>query len=111
MELLFFWILCGIATGFIGAQRGGIACAWLAIGLLLGPIGLLMAFAAGPAGKAHRTCPFCAETVKREALVCRFCGRDLPPLDEVPRTAPERHPIQVAPSCSPAPSSHRPSGS
>jgi uncharacterized protein YbjQ (UPF0145 family) len=22
-------------------------------------------------------CPFCAETIKREARVCRFCGREL----------------------------------
>jgi hypothetical protein len=25
-----------------------------------------------------RKCPFCAEIVKREAVVCRFCGRDVP---------------------------------
>jgi uncharacterized membrane protein YdbT with pleckstrin-like domain len=41
---------------------------------------------AGPAAppeeiqpEATRICPFCAETVKAQAKVCRYCGRDLPP--------------------------------
>lgn len=29
---------------------------------------------------AHRKCPFCAEVIKSEAVVCRFCRRDLPAL-------------------------------
>jgi regulator of RNase E activity RraB len=33
-----------------------------------------------------RQCPYCAEVVKVEAVVCRFCQRDLPAVEVAPKT-------------------------
>jgi hypothetical protein len=35
-----------------------------------------------PAPPTERACPWCAETIKAAAVVCRFCGRDVEPISQ-----------------------------
>lgn len=84
MEYLLLWIGCGIVSAMIANSKGNSGCGWFAIGVLLGPIGLLMAFFTSDneleknfrKGNTKK-CPYCAEFVKEEARICKHCGRRL----------------------------------
>jgi len=81
--LLVFWAIIGAIVGGIIGDRKGRGGAGVVLGLLLGPIGWLI-IALGPDYKTEREskkCPFCAELVKKEAKVCKHCGRDFPGAD------------------------------
>ncbi|HEV3147424.1 MAG TPA: hypothetical protein VGZ24_02145 [Chthoniobacterales bacterium] len=71
MEWIIFWLFVNAIVGYlIGKQKNEIGSA-ITVSILLGPIGWLIA--ALTAGN-FRKCPFCAERVKLEALVCKHCS-------------------------------------
>jgi hypothetical protein len=39
--------------------------------------GIVLPDAAAPRQSDERTCPWCAETIKAAAVICRFCGREV----------------------------------
>lgn len=93
MELfiLFVWCLFGIAGGIVLGNKGRSGCGGFLLGFLLGPIGLVIALVMRAdqgalerqdlASGTARRCPSCAEIVRAEALKCKHCGADLPPVD------------------------------
>lgn len=81
--LLIPYVVCLV----IAAQKG--QWIWFALGLVfivIPIIGLIFAFVgavlspkpnSSKGRNVYRQCPACAETVKREATVCRYCGTQL----------------------------------
>jgi predicted amidophosphoribosyltransferase len=76
MELaILIWIVCGIGSAFVAQSRGADGCLWFGLGVLLGPIGLALAFIAGET----KTCPNCQSRIPQKATRCPKCQRDLSP--------------------------------
>lgn len=63
-----FWIVCGVA-GAIIASRHNSGVAGFFLGILLGPIGVIAAFALD----GRRKCPQCASRMNDGAKVCPQC--------------------------------------
>lgn len=86
--IVLVWLLFGVITGVVANNKGHPAGPWTLYGILLGPFALVQTFAVRAnasqiesqeiATGAMRKCPFGAELVKADAIVCRYCQRDLP---------------------------------
>ena len=81
-------IALGLTTGAIAQSKGYSFVGYFILGSLLPIIGVLLAIGLHPnttaierqqlASGGSRRCPFCAEVIRAEAKVCRYCGRELP---------------------------------
>jgi len=88
MELLLIGIVLGLIPAAIAKTKGRSFVLWWIYGSALFIIALPHALIMKPDRPAleermmveedRRKCPFCAELIKAEATVCRFCSREVP---------------------------------
>lgn len=85
INYVLIWLVFGVVSSIIASNKGNSGCGGFLLGVLLGPIGLLIAlFSSGNENSTNqsknytRRCPYCAELVHHQAIVCKHCGRDIP---------------------------------
>jgi hypothetical protein len=86
-------ILIGLIPAAVAASKGRSFMAWWFYGAALWIVAMPWSLMLKPDRKAiearelssgdTRKCPHCAEIIKAEAKVCRFCGRDVEPIVSV----------------------------
>lgn len=91
LTILLIAMVIGAIPAAIASSKGQNFFLWYVYGVLLFIVALIHSLVLPPVmqqvqdqralqmGELRR-CPACAELVRRQAVVCRFCGRDLPPL-------------------------------
>jgi hypothetical protein len=75
MEYFLWWIVCIIVGAVIGQFHGNRFRGFL-LGLVLGPIGVIVELLAGA---YRRPCPVCKKQIWKSAHECPHCHRDVAP--------------------------------
>ena len=73
-------VICGIITTAIAINKRREGCAlWFFLGMMLGPVGILMAMVMPKARipEKMKECPLCEEIIAIKAVRCPYCKLDL----------------------------------
>lgn len=82
MEILLIAAIIGLLPAAIASSKGRSFVLWWLYGAGLFLFAMIHAIVLKPTQNAilrdpsFRQCPHCAEAIKREARVCRYCGRE-----------------------------------
>lgn len=74
-------VIVGFITAGVAKSKGRNYLGWWIYGVFFSVIALVHAILVSPSDSDpnSRKCPFCAERIKAEATVCRYCSRELSP--------------------------------